>query len=85
VHDIAGGRQVVLGRGWNGTLWLARWQDERTLIGEGQRGVRGAFLRLDAATGEGREVARPQIPFQSFTTARNGRSAYLGIRDDQPA
>jgi dipeptidyl aminopeptidase/acylaminoacyl peptidase len=85
VHDIASGRRTVLGADWDGTLWLARWQDAHTLIGEGQRGVRGAFLRLDADTGRGREVARPQIPFQSFTTARNGRSAYLGIRDDQPA
>lgn len=85
VHDIASGRRTVLGADWDGTLWLARWQDARTLIGQGQRGVRGSFLRLDAATGRAREVARPQIPFQSFTTARNGRSAYLGIRDDQPA
>jgi len=85
VHDITSGQRVVLGRDWKGTLWLARWQDDRTLVGEGQRGVRGAFLRLDAATGSGKEVARPQIPYQSFTTARSGRSAYLGIRDDQPA
>lgn len=85
VHDIASGGRTVLGADWDGTLWLARWQDARTLIGQGQRGVRGSFLRLDAATGRAREVARPQIPFQSFTTARNGRSAYLGIRDDQPA
>ncbi|SBV37982.1 Dipeptidyl aminopeptidase/acylaminoacyl peptidase [uncultured Stenotrophomonas sp.] len=85
VHDIASGQRVALGADWNGTLWLARWQDEHTLLGEGQRGVRGAFLRLDAASGGGKEIARPQIPFASFTTARNGRSAYLGLRDDQPA
>ncbi len=85
VHDIASGRRVALGTGWNGTLWLARWQDDRTLLGEGQRGVRGAFLRLDAASGGWEEIARPQIPFAAFTTARNGRSAYLGLRDDQPA
>jgi len=85
VYDIASGRRVALGTGWNGTLWLARWQDDRTLLGEGQRGVRGAFLRLDAASGGWKEIARPQIPFASFTTAGNGRSAYLGLRDDQPA
>ncbi|MGB3871503.1 MAG: S9 family peptidase [Stenotrophomonas sp.] len=85
VHDVASGRRVALGADWNGTLWLARWQDENTLLGEGQRGVRGAFLRLDAASGGWKEIARPQIPFASFTTARTGRSAYLGLRDDQPA
>ncbi|HBK45370.1 MAG TPA: S9 family peptidase, partial [Xanthomonadaceae bacterium] len=85
VHEIASGRRVVLAGDWPGTLWLARWQDEATLIGQGQRGVRGAFLRLDAASGRWRELARPQIPYQAFTTARGGRSAYLGLRDDQPA
>ncbi|KRG44210.1 peptidase S9, prolyl oligopeptidase activesite domain protein [Stenotrophomonas panacihumi] len=85
VQDIASGHRTVLANDWNGTLWLARWQDDHTLVGEGQRGARGAFLRLDARDGRWREIARPQIPFQSFTTARSGRSAYLGIRDDQPA
>ncbi|MGN7832533.1 S9 family peptidase [Pseudoxanthomonas sp. 22568] len=85
VHDLGSDRKTVLAPGWNGTLWLARWQDDRTLLGLGQRGVRGAFLRLDAATGQWREVARPRIPFASFTTTSTGRSAYLGIRDDQPA
>lgn len=85
VHDIARDRKTVLAPGWNGTLWLARWQDDRVLLGLGQRGVRGAFLRLDAATGHVREIARPQIPFASFTTTGSGRTAYLGIRDDQPA
>lgn len=85
VHDIGGDRRVVLAPDWNGTLWLARWQDDHTLLGLGQRGVRGAFLRLQAATGRWREIARPQIPFASFTTTGTGRSAYLGIRDDQPA
>jgi len=85
VHEIASGKRVVMAGDWPGTLWLARWQDDRSLVGQGQRGVRGAFLRLDAATGHWRELARPQVPFQAFTTARDGRSAYLGIRDDQPA
>lgn len=84
VHDFGRDRKTVLAPGWNGTLWLARWQDDRSLLGLGQRGVRGAFLRLDATTGQGREVARPQVPFASFTTTATGRSAYLGIRDDQP-
>lgn len=85
VHAIDSGHRVVLGADWNGTLWRARWQDDRSVVGLGQRGVRGTFLRLDAATGGWKEVARPQVPFASFTTSPGGRSAYLGIRDDQPA
>ncbi len=85
VHDIATGKRVVLGADWKGTLWLARWQDDRHLLGLGQRGVRGAFLRLDAATGRWQETARPQIPYAAFTTTVSGRSAYIGIGDAQPA
>lgn len=85
VHDIASGRRVVLGADWNGTLWLARWQDDQRLVGLGQRGVRGAFLHLDAASGRWQEQARPQIPYAAFTTTASGRSAYIGIGDAQPA
>ncbi|MCL7715240.1 S9 family peptidase [Stenotrophomonas sp. CPCC 101365] len=85
VHRLADDRRVRLASDWMGTLWLARWQDDGTVVGLGQRGVRGAFLRLDPDTGGWTELARPQIPSASFTTARNGRSAYLGLRDDQPA
>lgn len=85
VHEIATGKRVVLGADWNGTLWLARWQDDRRLLGLGQRGVRGTFLQLDAATGRWQEVARPQIPYAAFTTTASGRSAYIGIGDAQPA
>lgn len=84
VHDIDRGTRVALGAHWPGTLWLARWQDDATLIGQGQRGMRGAFVQLDAATGAATECARPQIPFRSFTVAANGRAAYLGLRDDSP-
>lgn len=85
VHDLASGEQRRLGEDWPGTLWLVRWQDDRTLIGQGRQGVRGAFLAIDATTGRWREVAHPQIQYQAFTTTRGGRSAYLGLRDDQPA
>ncbi len=85
VHAIGSGQRTVLGADWNGTLWLARWQDDGHLLGLGQRGVRGAFLRLDAANGSWTELARPQIPFAAFTTTRSGRSAYLGIGNSQPA
>lgn len=85
VHDLAAGTRVALAPDWPGTLWLARWQDDRRLIGQGQRGVRGEFLRLDASSGRWTTLARPQVPYQGFTTAASGRSAYLGIRDDQPA
>lgn len=85
VQDIAGGHRVVLAPDWKGTLWQARWQDAHTLVGLGQRGVRGAFLRLQAGDGRWQEVARPQIPFAALSTSRAGRTAYLGIANDQPA
>nr|WP_255682057.1 S9 family peptidase [Luteimonas sp. BDR2-5] len=85
VHDVASGTRVALGGDWPGTLWLARWQDDATLLGQGQRGIRGALLRLDAATGAATELARPQIPYRAFTAAADGRIAFLGLRDDSPA
>ncbi len=84
VHDIVGGAQIALGDTWPGTLWLARWQDDRSLLGQGQRGIRGALLRLDAESGAATELARPQIPYRSFTASADGRIAYLGLRDDSP-
>lgn len=84
VQDLAAGTRVALGLDWPGTLWLARWRDDRTLVGEGQQGVRGALLDLDAATGRATVTARPQIPYQSFTVASDGRVAYLGIADRVP-
>lgn len=84
-HLAAGGERVALAQDWPGTLWLARWADDSTVVGEGQRGVRGAFLRIDAATGRATEIARPQVPYQAFTAGADGRAAFIGVRDDVPA
>ncbi|SEM22718.1 Dipeptidyl aminopeptidase/acylaminoacyl peptidase [Pseudoxanthomonas sp. GM95] len=84
-HDLASGKRVALAEDWPGTLWLARWQDDDTLIAQGLHGVRGEFLRVDANTGAWRTLARPQIAYPSFSTARSGRTAFIGLRDDQPA
>ncbi len=84
VHDLARGTRVALGEAWPGTLWLARWQTDTLLLGQGQRGIRGALLRLDAASGGATELAQPQIPYRSFTASADGRIAYLGLRDDSP-
>lgn len=84
IHDIASGRITPLGTDWPGTLWLVRWQDDRTLIGEGQRGVRRAFLRFNATDGAWKEFAQPQIPYQAFTVAASGQIAYLGMTASQP-
>ncbi len=84
-HDLASGKRVALAEDWPGTLWLARWQDSRTLIAQGLHGVRGEFLRVDAATGAWRTLATPQIAYPSFSTARTGRTAFIGLRDAQPA
>ncbi|APO96509.1 alpha/beta hydrolase family protein [Xanthomonas vesicatoria] len=85
VHQLRNQRRVVLAQDWPGTLWLARWQNDSSLIGEGLQGVRGAFLRIDADSGRWKPLARPQLPYQAFTVARNGDIAYLGLRTDQPA
>lgn len=84
-QQIATGRVTALGGDWPGTLWLVRWQDDQTLIGEGQRGVRGALLKLDADSGKWQEFAQPQIPYQSFSVARSGQIAFLGMSDAHPA
>jgi dipeptidyl aminopeptidase/acylaminoacyl peptidase len=85
VHDLSSDKRIAVAEDWPGTLWLARWQDDRTLIAQGLHGVRGEFLRVDAATGRWRTLARPQIAYPSFSTAANGRTAFIGLRDDQPA
>jgi dipeptidyl aminopeptidase/acylaminoacyl peptidase len=84
LHDLASKQARALGGDWPGTLYLLRWQDDGTLIGEGQRGVRGAFLQLDAGTGAWQELAQPQLPYQAFSVAANGRIAYLGTSATQP-
>jgi len=84
VHTLSDGQEMILADHWPGTLWLARWQDDDTLIAQGLRGVRGAFLRIDAASGAFEELARPQIPHEGFTVATTGLIAYLGISDQQP-
>jgi dipeptidyl aminopeptidase/acylaminoacyl peptidase len=85
VHDLASHQRVALAQDWPGTLWLARWLDNRTLIAQGLHGVRGEFLRIDASTGHWRTLARPQIAYPSFSTSGTGRTAFIGLRDDQPA
>jgi dipeptidyl aminopeptidase/acylaminoacyl peptidase len=85
VHTLASGERVVVAPDWPGTLLLSRWQDDRTLIAQGLHGVRGEFLRVDAATGAWRTLARPKTAYPRFSVAGNGRIAFLGLRDDQPA
>lgn len=84
VHTLADGARVELARDWPGTLWSAHWQDEKTLIAQGLHGVRGAFLRVDAATGAWRTLAKAKTAYPRFSVADNGRVAFLGLRDDQP-
>lgn len=84
VHDIARDTRVALGDEWAGTLWLARWQDDTHLLGQGQRGMRGALLRLVAATGAATELARPQVPYRTLGVASDGRLVFLGLRDHSP-
>ena len=51
----------------------ARWRDDRTLVGEGQQGVRGALLDLDAATG--RAALAGQHAFGVEVTDARGQQA----------
>ncbi|MDH4606824.1 S9 family peptidase [Pseudomonas syringae pv. papulans] len=85
VEQLDGHRRVVLGQDWPGTLWLARWQNNSTLIGQGLQGVHGVFLSISAESGRWTQLAQQQIPYQAFTTAHNGDIAYIGLRDAQPA
>ncbi|WP_244997085.1 alpha/beta hydrolase family protein [Pseudomonas viridiflava] len=85
VQQLRDNRSVVLGQDWPGTLWLARWQNNNTLIGQGLQGVDGVFLSISAESGRWTQLAKQQIPYQAFTTAHNGDIAYIGVRDAQPA
>lgn len=84
VHALAEDRRVALAADWPGTLWGARWQDDTQLIGQGQRGVRAEFLRIDPGTGLWSKLADVQAPWQAFNVARNGDIAYVGMRSDAP-
>lgn len=84
VQPVDGGEPVALAADWPGTLWLARWRDADTLVGQGQRGVRGALLQIDAASGRAVEIARPQVPYGSFSVAAGGGVAFIGSRPDMP-
>ncbi|MET0290704.1 MAG: S9 family peptidase [Pseudoxanthomonas sp.] len=85
VHTLASGKRVAVAQDWPGTLWMSHWQDDTTLIAQGLHGVRGEFLRVDAATGAWRTLARPKTAYPSFSVDSNGRTAFIGLRDDQPA
>lgn len=82
---LVGGARVALAKDWPGTLWLARWQDATTLVGAGLRGVRGELLRIDAASGRWRTLARPQFAWPALSVAADGRIAFVGMREDRPA
>ncbi len=85
VHALAGGQRIALATDWPGTLWGARWQDDAHLIGQGQRGVRAEFLRIDARDGKWSKLAGVQAPWQAFNVANDGTIAYVGMRSDAPA
>jgi len=84
VHEPANGRSVLLASDWPGTLSRARWRDDNTLIGQGQQGVRGVFLQLDAATGAWTQIAQAQFSQHTFTVSNPGQIAYIGIQNTQP-
>ncbi|MFT4198857.1 MAG: S9 family peptidase [Pseudoxanthomonas sp.] len=79
------GARVELAPDWPGSLRLAYWQDDATLVGAGLRGVHGELLRIDAASGRWRTLARPQFAWPAASVARAGRIALLGMRQDHPA
>lgn len=85
VHDLHDDNRVPLGADWPGTLWGARWQDDEVLVGQGQRGLRAEFLRIEANTGNWTTRAQAQAPWQGFSVAHNGDIAFIGMRDDMPA
>ena len=85
VHDLQDDKRVPLATDWPGTLWGARWQNDAQLVGEGQRGVRAEFLRIDASNGKWTMQAQAQAPWQAFSVARNGDVAFVGMSDDTPA
>jgi len=85
VHTLADDQRVALASDWPGTLWGARWQNDTQLIGQGQRGVRAEFLRIDPGNGQWTKLADVQAPWQAFNVAGNGTVAYIGMRSDMPA
>lgn len=85
VHTLANDDRVALATDWSGTLWGARWQNDTQLIGQGQRGVRAEFLRIDPRNGQWSKLADVQAPWQAFNVAANGTIAYVGMRSDTPA
>lgn len=85
VHSLADDQRVALATDWPGTLWGARWQNDTQLIGQGQRGVRAEFLRIDPRTGQWSKLADVQAPWQAFNVAGNGDIVYVGMRSDAPA
>lgn len=85
VHDLQDDKRVPLATDWPGTLWGAHWQNDAQLVGEGQRGVRAEFLRIDASNGKWTMLAQAQAPWQAFSVARNGDVAFVGMSDDMPA
>jgi len=85
VHTLADDQRVALATDWPGTLWGARWQNDTQLVGQGQRGVRAEFLRIDPRNGQWSKLAGVQAPWQAFNVAVNGTVAYIGMRSDTPA
>ncbi|WP_187775787.1 S9 family peptidase [Luteimonas suaedae] len=85
VHDLEDDRRIPLAADWPGTLWQARWQGDGALIGQGQRGVRANFLRIDAADGSWETMAEVQASSPMFDVAGDGRVVFAGMRDDAPA
>ena len=85
VHGLSDDKRIALATDWPGTLWGARWQDDTHLVGQGQRGVRAEFLRIDAGDGRWSKIADVQAPWQAFNVAAGGTIAYVGMRSDAPA
>ncbi|MET1161446.1 MAG: S9 family peptidase, partial [Pseudoxanthomonas sp.] len=84
-HRLADDQRVALATDWPGTLWGARWQDDTHLVGQGQRGVRAEFLRIDANDGKWSKLADVQAPWQAFNVSADGTIVYVGMRSDMPA
>ncbi len=85
VHGLSDDKRVAPAADWPGTLWGARWQDDTHLVGQGQRGVRAEFLRIDAGDGRWSKIADVQAPWQAFNVAGDGSVVYVGMRSDAPA
>ncbi|MDH5822667.1 S9 family peptidase [Luteimonas sp. RD2P54] len=84
VHDLDRDTRVALAPDWPGTLWRAQWDGRGGLVGQGLRGVRARFLRIDAQTGAWREFADAQAAAPEFDLAPDGRIAFVGMGDARP-